>query len=240
MSMAASATSDTEIWLPQYLVSKKISHCQTHLAHQLFNHGQSAIFSIIFHLLATASPILHASCLFCAAHASHLQCSTVSAAWLHFISISCLSYAPSCLSLAGPKWGPWCVWPCQWANLIGALISVFIQSGESFQVSLLNFRILPFDDPTTKLGMLLLLLLGLIVDPRSYPGSLLILLLSALLVLIVNMTFGHIYNISLSVLWCTPLCELALWASSILLLTIRTHRMCCWFQEHKPQAGSHS
>lgn len=41
-----------------------------------------------------------------------------------------------CLSATGPRWGSWCVWPCQWANLIGALVSVFIQSGESFQVRL--------------------------------------------------------------------------------------------------------
>jgi len=75
--------------------------------------------------------------------AFHLSQLPIICSKLPFICISCLSFAPSCLSLAGPKWGPWCVWPCQWANLIGALISVFIQSGESFQVSLLKFRILP-------------------------------------------------------------------------------------------------
>ncbi|KAA6428267.1 MAG: hypothetical protein FRX49_01863, partial [Trebouxia sp. A1-2] len=44
-----------------------------------------------------------------------------------------IRYRDLASSVLGPKWGPWCVWPCQWANLIGALISVFIQSGESFQ-----------------------------------------------------------------------------------------------------------
>ncbi len=79
----------------------------------------------------------------CSTVAFHLSQLPIICSKLPFICISCLSFAPSCLSLAGPKWGPWCVWPCQWANLIGALISVFIQSGESFQVSLLKFRILP-------------------------------------------------------------------------------------------------
>ena len=36
---------------------------------------------------------------------------------------------------AGPNWGKYYVWPCQWGNLIGALISFFIQAGLSFKVS---------------------------------------------------------------------------------------------------------
>ena len=47
----------------------------------------------------------------------------------------------NCLSFTGPRWGRWLVWPCQWANLIGALVSVFIQSGESFQVRPTAFHI---------------------------------------------------------------------------------------------------
>lgn len=33
----------------------------------------------------------------------------------------------------GPNWGKFYVWPCQWGNLIGALISFFIQAGLSFK-----------------------------------------------------------------------------------------------------------
>ncbi len=129
----------------------------------------------------------------------------VSVAWLRVIHVSCFAFASNGLSLAGPKWGPWCVWPCQWANLIGALISVFIQSGESFQVSLLKFRILPplFDGPNTRLSMLLLYFLGLNVEPKTYPRTpdpVIYKILLSLLLFIMRMTFGHVCNISLPVL----------------------------------------
>ena len=44
----------------------------------------------------------------------------------------------SCRDLAaavlGRRLGKAIVWPCQWLNLFGALVSVFIQGGLSFKV----------------------------------------------------------------------------------------------------------
>ena len=36
----------------------------------------------------------------------------------------------------GRRLGKAIVWPCQWLNLFGALVSVFIQGGLSFKVRL--------------------------------------------------------------------------------------------------------
>ena len=38
-------------------------------------------------------------------------------------------------SIFGVYWGRGLIWPCQWANLIGGNISIFIQAGLSMQVA---------------------------------------------------------------------------------------------------------
>lgn len=48
----------------------------------------------------------------------------------------------------GRRLGKAIVWPCQWLNLFGALVSVFIQGGLSFKVRLAPSRY-PFCDLCT-------------------------------------------------------------------------------------------